>query len=97
MAAFMRLPPGADSGQAMVATRPRAGLWLTSRTALPSGDEANDGDWYTRVLVFPGSGGSHSGLVRPPAKRVGAVEASRGFESLPLRRCTHPPSPLTSW
>src|SRR5260370_28299792 len=38
------------------------------------------------VLVFPGLGGSHSGLVRPPAKRVGAVEASRGFESLPLRR-----------
>src|SRR5437870_3355656 len=38
------------------------------------------------VLVFPGLGGSHSGLVRPPAKRVGAVEAPRGFESLPLRR-----------
>src|SRR6266851_6121082 len=37
------------------------------------------------VSVFPGLGGSHSGLVRPPAKRVGAVEASRGFESLPLR------------
>lgn len=33
----------------------------------------------------PRLGGSHSGLVRPPAKRVGAVEASRGFESLPLR------------
>ena len=40
------------------------------------------------VLVFPGLGGSHSGLVRPPAKRVGAVEAPRGFESLPLRRRT---------
>src|SRR5258708_22489959 len=38
------------------------------------------------VSVFPGLGGSHSGLVRPPAKRVGAVEASRGFESLPLRQ-----------
>src|SRR5207302_3237516 len=38
------------------------------------------------VLVFPGLGGSHSGLVRPPAKRVGAVEVPRGFESLPLRR-----------
>jgi hypothetical protein len=43
-------------------------------------------DGLYSVLVFPGLGGSHSGLVRPPAKRVGAVEASRGFESLPLRQ-----------
>src|SRR5205823_13941506 len=40
---------------------------------------------YTPLLIFPGLGGSHSGLVRPPAKRVGAVEVPRGFESLPLR------------
>src|SRR6185312_2305532 len=40
---------------------------------------------YTPCLLFPGLGGSHSGLVRPPAKRVGAVEVPRGFESLPLR------------
>src|SRR4030081_1668877 len=49
------------------------------------------------VLVFPGLGGSHSGLVRPPAKRVGVVKASRGFESLPLRHSlkdrTSPPRP----
>ena len=29
--------------------------------------------------------GSHSGLVRPPAKRVGGVEPPRGFESRTLR------------
>ena len=29
--------------------------------------------------------GSHSGLVRPPAKRVGDVKSSRGFESRTLR------------
>ncbi len=29
--------------------------------------------------------GSHSGLVRPPAKRVGGVELPRGFESRTLR------------
>ena len=29
--------------------------------------------------------GSHSGLVRPPAKRVGGVELPRGFESHSLR------------
>ena len=30
--------------------------------------------------------GSHSGLVRPPAKRVGGVELPRGFESHSLRQ-----------
>ena len=29
--------------------------------------------------------GSHSGLVRPPAKRVGGDEPPRGFESRTLR------------
>ena len=29
--------------------------------------------------------GSHRGLVRPPAKRVGGVEPPRGFESRTLR------------
>ena len=32
--------------------------------------------------------GSHSGLVRPPAKRVGGVEPPRGFESRTLRHIT---------
>ena len=40
---------------------------------------------YSDAAYSSALGGSHSGLVRPPAKRVGAVEVPRGFESLPLR------------
>ena len=32
--------------------------------------------------------GSHSGLVRPPAKRLGGVEPPHGFESHSLRHFT---------
>jgi tRNA-2-methylthio-N6-dimethylallyladenosine synthase len=38
--------------------------------------------------------GSHSGLVRPPAKRVGGDELPRGFESRSLRQFC-PPTPWT--
>ena len=38
-----------------------------------------------RQPAFAMMEGSHSGLVRPPAKRVGGVELPRGFESHSLR------------
>ena len=38
-----------------------------------------------RTLEYDSAEGSHSGLVRPPAKRVGGVEPPRGFESRTLR------------
>ena len=52
--------------------------------------------------------GSHSGLVRPPAKRVGGVELPRGFESHSLRQTSEflfdktaqwfePPSQVSQW
>ena len=42
---------------------------------------------YGRLLwrAITQAEGSHSGLVRPPAKRVGGVEPPRGFESRTLR------------
>ena len=49
------------------------------------------------ILEKPHTGfhaeGSHSGLVRPPAKRVGGVEPPRGFESRTLRHFTFTLSP----
>ena len=37
------------------------------------------------AMLGSGAEGSHSGLVRPPAKRVGGDELPRGFESRSLR------------
>ena len=48
-----------------------------------------------RTLEYDSAEGSHSGLVRPPAKRVGGVEPPRGFESRTLRHhilAENPPS-----
>ena len=37
------------------------------------------------ILGYKDKEGSHRGLVRPPAKRVGGEKSPRGFESRTLR------------